>query len=91
MRLEEAQQKRFLLSLDKRARNLFSLTSFSVHSPYVILYLMRYDMMGEFPISELIHLSVIESEVTRWTRMVGGRGGTEKWRHDQVLMELFEQ
>ena len=53
---------------------------------------MRYDMMGEFPISELIHLNVIESEVTRWTRMVGGRGGTEKWRHvDQVLMEPFEQ
>ena len=54
-----------------------TLTSFSVHSPYVILYLIRYEIMGELPISELTHLSVIESEVTLWTRMEGGLGGTE--------------
>ena len=43
----------------------------------MILYLILYPTIGELPMSPFAHLKVIELEVTRCTRITGGRGDTE--------------
>ena len=44
--------------------------------------------MGEFPISPFVQRSVMEFEVTRWTRITGGLGGTKIMGNNNNNVEI---